>query len=286
MAEPTTTNDTAALIQAGNAALLAGDTYSARQHFRQAIELDPEIAEAWIGLAGSVRPYREKREHVQRALSIAPDHPDARAVLAHVEAKLAAGEVLAPGGVTVREPLPEPAIMETPPEPIVPVGETLYCYNHPNRETGLRCTSCDRAICTDCATPTPVGQICPECARIRRPVNYQVEWQHLAVAAIVSFFYGAVTTFLALYLFGMIRFFAIILAFLLGPASGNLLVRGLEPITAKKRGRAMQLAVGIGYGIGAVPLVAVLILFGGGFTGLILALFVGLSIFTAVNSLR
>src|SRR5919109_906396 len=36
------------------------------------------------------------------------------------------------------------------------------CYRHPNRETGVRCSNCDRPICPDCMTVTPVGMRCPE----------------------------------------------------------------------------------------------------------------------------
>lgn len=39
------------------------------------------------------------------------------------------------------------------------------CYRHPTRETGVRCSSCERPICPDCMTSTPVGMRCPECAR-------------------------------------------------------------------------------------------------------------------------
>jgi membrane associated rhomboid family serine protease len=44
------------------------------------------------------------------------------------------------------------------------------CYRHPNRETGVSCSSCGRPICPDCMTPTPVGMRCPECARQRTRV--------------------------------------------------------------------------------------------------------------------
>jgi membrane associated rhomboid family serine protease len=37
-----------------------------------------------------------------------------------------------------------------------------YCYRHPDRETGLSCSVCDRPICTDCATFAAVGIRCPE----------------------------------------------------------------------------------------------------------------------------
>ena len=42
------------------------------------------------------------------------------------------------------------------------------CYRHPRRETGVRCSNCERPICPDCMTSTPVGMRCPECARQSR----------------------------------------------------------------------------------------------------------------------
>jgi membrane associated rhomboid family serine protease len=37
-----------------------------------------------------------------------------------------------------------------------------YCYRHPNRETGLSCSVCERPICTECMTMAPVGIRCPD----------------------------------------------------------------------------------------------------------------------------
>jgi len=45
------------------------------------------------------------------------------------------------------------------------------CYRHPNRETGVSCSSCGRPICPDCMTPTPVGMRCPECSRQKTKVR-------------------------------------------------------------------------------------------------------------------
>jgi membrane associated rhomboid family serine protease len=45
------------------------------------------------------------------------------------------------------------------------------CYRHPDRETGVSCSSCGRPICPDCMTPTPVGMRCPECTRQRTRVT-------------------------------------------------------------------------------------------------------------------
>jgi membrane associated rhomboid family serine protease len=38
----------------------------------------------------------------------------------------------------------------------------MYCYRHPDRETGLSCSECGRPICVDCMTVAPVGIRCPE----------------------------------------------------------------------------------------------------------------------------
>ncbi len=38
----------------------------------------------------------------------------------------------------------------------------MKCYRHPNRETFVSCSECGRPICTECMTPAPVGQRCPE----------------------------------------------------------------------------------------------------------------------------
>jgi membrane associated rhomboid family serine protease len=45
------------------------------------------------------------------------------------------------------------------------------CYRHPDRETGVSCSSCGRPICPGCMTPTPVGMRCPECSKERTKVR-------------------------------------------------------------------------------------------------------------------
>jgi membrane associated rhomboid family serine protease len=45
----------------------------------------------------------------------------------------------------------------------------MYCYRHPDRETGLSCSECGRPICTDCMTVAPVGLRCPDHATNRPP---------------------------------------------------------------------------------------------------------------------
>lgn len=68
------------------------------------------------------------------------------------------------------------------------------CYRHPDRETGLACSSCGRPICIDCMTQTPVGLRCPECAgrsRVRTPgfmMGNEPRLTYLLIAVNVALF--------------------------------------------------------------------------------------------------
>ena len=42
------------------------------------------------------------------------------------------------------------------------MAETLTCYRHPDRETGVSCSECGRGICPDCMRFAPVGIRCPD----------------------------------------------------------------------------------------------------------------------------
>ena len=42
-------------------------------------------------------------------------------------------------------------------------SEPPTCYRHPERESHIRCTRCERPICPDCMVSAAVGFQCPEC---------------------------------------------------------------------------------------------------------------------------
>jgi membrane associated rhomboid family serine protease len=67
-----------------------------------------------------------------------------------------------------------------PPPP--PRAGIERCYRHPDVETGVHCTRCDRPICTECMTPAPVGHQCPECVAEARREFRRGPGRRIAVA--------------------------------------------------------------------------------------------------------
>lgn len=67
------------------------------------------------------------------------------------------------------------------------------CYRHPDREAGVRCRRCERAICPDCMVTAPVGFQCRDCVKGAPAVRSMrslrtdpyVTWALLAVNVVV-----------------------------------------------------------------------------------------------------
>jgi hypothetical protein len=266
------------LVQEGRAAALAGDTFAARASFRRATELDPTSVEGWIGL-GSVTPLlSEKRSHLQRALEIDPDNAEAQASLRYVEKLISEGLQLAPSKRREERNASGDAspLLGAPEAAAQP--EVEYCYRHPDRETGLHCIQCGRPICGECATMTPVGQLCPDDRRARRPKNYQVTAKDIIIGGVVGFVASAVVAFLLSMFLGRSGFFLIFILMMVGPAIAEFIVRIVDYFTKLKRGRAMQITVGTAIALGTLPFA----LFG----GLMMMIYMVIAITTAVTRLR
>lgn len=138
--------------------------------------------------------------------------------------------------------------------------ELLHCYRHPSRETALQCLECERPICIDCATHGPVGIKCHECARTSRAARGVIPSTRL-VRGLVSGSIVALALGAVLY-FAPISFFRIILAYLVGMATGEATRRASggyrDPVLA--RGAAIAAATGVA----VLPVLAVIAAGGGG----------------------
>lgn len=60
------------------------------------------------------------------------------------------------------------------------------CYRHPTRETGIRCTRCERPICPDCMIPAAVGYQCPECVHGANAAHRAAQPRTIAGATVVA----------------------------------------------------------------------------------------------------
>jgi hypothetical protein len=142
-----------------------------------------------------------------------------------------------------------------------------YCYNHPTRETTLRCKRCERYICTSCAVSTPTGYICRDCMRERQKSFDTAVWYDFLSGFIIAGLLSGLASFLVT-LIGGIGFFGFLLVFLGSSAAGGVIAEAVRVVIRRRRSRALFLTVGAGVVFGALPML-LLQLFIGNVFGLI-----------------
>ncbi|MGH2523830.1 MAG: B-box zinc finger protein [Anaerolineales bacterium] len=164
------------------------------------------------------------------------------------------------------------------------ISETLYCANHPQTATSLRCNKCGKPICAKCAVLTPVGYRCPECVRTQQQIFETAVWYDYLVAVVVT----APLATLAGLLVTRLGFFVIILA----PVVGGVVAEIVRAAVRRRRGRYLSLAAAGAFVLGCLPLIfaplliAVLALFAGEGRSVTGGLFIALwpLIYTAIGA--
>ncbi len=131
--------------------------------------------------------------------------------------------------------------------------EPLYCYNHPTRETSLRCNNCGRPICASCAVRTPTGYRCKECVRERQKTFDTSEWYDYVLGFIVAGVLSGIASFLVT-LIGSIGFFGWFLIAAGAPTAGVIIAESVRFVTNRRRSRALFITVCVGVVLGAMPL--------------------------------
>ena len=127
--------------------------------------------------------------------------------------------------------------------------KTLVCYNHPDRETMLRCNRCERPICTACAVLTPTGYRCKECVRGQLKVFDTAQWTDYPLAFVVA----GVLSFLGSIAASYLGFFTIFIA----PVVGVILAEAVRWVVHRRRARLLYQLATLGAIAGALPILLV-----------------------------
>ncbi len=159
----------------------------------------------------------------------------------------------------------------------------LHCYRHPDRETMLRCSRCERPICSECAVLTPTGYRCRECIRGQQKAFDTSRWSDYPIAFILA---GGLS-FAGSYLAAMLGFFTIFIA----PIAGLAVAEVVRWAVRKRRSMLLFRLAALGAALGAAPLLLinligfiVMLSAGGGLGGLLGLVWNGLYAFLVTST--
>jgi hypothetical protein len=117
----------------------------------------------------------------------------------------------------------------------------LYCANHPDTETLLRCNRCEKPICMKCAVLTDVGYRCKECIRGVQASYFNAIPTDNLIGFGVALVVAAIASPIAGFIFRFIPgFFGIIIAFAIGSAAGGALAQIIRTSVGRRRGRYLR----------------------------------------------
>lgn len=129
---------------------------------------------------------------------------------------------------------------------MVDSSEKMYCANHPDVETSLRCNKCEKPICAKCAVLTPTGYRCKECIRGQQRVFETAEWLDYPFIFLTVTFLAYLGSLIAIRL----GFFIILLA----PIAGGVIAEVARFVTRHRRSKRLYLLAAIGAVLGCLPL--------------------------------
>lgn len=121
----------------------------------------------------------------------------------------------------------------------------MYCANHPDVETTLRCNKCEKPICAKCAVLTPTGYRCKECIRGQQKIFDTATWVDYPLIFITV----AILAYLGSLIIDRIGFFVILLA----PIAGGIIAEIAHRVTRHRRSKRLYTLAAVAAVIGCVP---------------------------------
>ena len=123
------------------------------------------------------------------------------------------------------------------------------CYRHPNRETQLRCSRCERYICSECAVLTPTGYRCKECIKGQQRIFDTAQWMDYPLAIGIA----VTLSFAGSLIIGFIGFFTIFVA----PLIGLIISEIIRWVIRKRRSETLFRLSAAAAALGSLPLLAI-----------------------------
>ncbi len=121
----------------------------------------------------------------------------------------------------------------------------LTCYYHPNTETALRCSTCEKSICPKCAILTPTGYRCKDCVRGQQKVFETALWYDYLTASVIAL----TLSFIGSQFIPRLWFFAIILS----PIAGTVIAEICRAVIQKRRSKKLNQTITIATAVGSLP---------------------------------
>lgn len=122
----------------------------------------------------------------------------------------------------------------------------IYCANHPNTPTTLRCNRCEKPICAKCAVLTPTGYRCRECVRGQQKIFNTATWYDYLLAIVI----GLVLSYLGSIAVTFLGFFTLFLA----PVAGFVIAEAIRRVTSRRRSKLLFQSAAIAVALGSLPL--------------------------------
>ena len=121
----------------------------------------------------------------------------------------------------------------------------LFCANHPQTATSLRCNQCNKPVCPKCVVRTPTGYRCKECVRGQQKIFDTAYWYDY----LSSFVITAILGYIGAYLIPKLGFFTIFLA----PIAGAAIAEAVRFIVRRRRSRYLPMVATLGAVFGSLP---------------------------------
>jgi len=126
---------------------------------------------------------------------------------------------------------------------------TLYCTNHPDRPTSLRCNRCEKPICPKCAVQTPTGYRCRECVRGQQKIFETSQWYDYLSASITA----VVLSLIGSYIIPRFGFFTLFVA----PIAGVIIAELVRLIVRRRRSRRLFQLAAMVTALGSLPILII-----------------------------